>query len=171
MSDQLPLIIVCDRFDFVEDLTQFLYKNNMLQFIEAYVQKINPINTPAVVGALLDVDCNEEYVKNLVMAVRNLCPVEELVAQVEKRNRLRLLLPWLEARVAEGNQEAATHNALMKIYIDSNNNAEKFLLTNQFYDSRVVGRYCENRDPHLAFVAYKRGKLNLLPRKTSFYVD
>lgn len=26
------------------------------------------------------------------------------------------------------------------------------------YDSRVVGRYCEKRDPHLACVAYERGK-------------
>ncbi len=76
MPDQLPLIIVCDRFDFVEDLTRYLYSNNMLQYIEAYVQKINPINTPSVVGALLDVDCNEDYIRNLVMSVRNLCPVD-----------------------------------------------------------------------------------------------
>lgn len=26
------------------------------------------------------------------------------------------------------------------------------------YDSRVVGRYCEKRDPHLACVAYERGQ-------------
>eukprot|EP01087_Luapelamoeba_hula_P010434 TRINITY_DN2768_c0_g2_i1.p1 TRINITY_DN2768_c0_g2~~TRINITY_DN2768_c0_g2_i1.p1 ORF type:complete len:1757 (+),score=359.13 TRINITY_DN2768_c0_g2_i1:174-5444(+) len=157
LPDQLPLIIVCDRFDMVEDLTQYLYKNNMQQFIEGYVQKINSMNTPAVVGALIDVDCNEEYIKNLIMSVRSMCPVEELVEQVEKRNRLRILLPWLEARIAEGNTESATHDALMKIYIDNNNNAEKHLQTNQFYDSRIVGRYCENRDPHLAYIVYKRG--------------
>lgn len=29
---------------------------------------------------------------------------------------------------------------------------------NQFYDSRVVGKYCEKRDPHLACVAYERGQ-------------
>ena len=29
---------------------------------------------------------------------------------------------------------------------------------NQFYDSLVVGRYCEKRDPHLACVAYERGQ-------------
>lgn len=28
---------------------------------------------------------------------------------------------------------------------------------NQYYDSRVVGKYCEKRDPHLACVAYERG--------------
>lgn len=32
---------------------------------------------------------------------------------------------------------------------------------NKFYDSRVVGKYCEKRDPHLACVAYERGKCDL----------
>ncbi|VEL31217.1 unnamed protein product, partial [Protopolystoma xenopodis] len=83
---------------------------------------------------------------------------DELVAEVEKRNRLKLLLPWLESRIHEGCVEPATHNALAKIYIDSNNNPERFLRENQFYDSRVVGKYCEKRDPHLACVAYERGQ-------------
>lgn len=72
--------------------------------------------------------------------------------------RLKLLLPWLETRIHEGSVEPATHNALAKIYIDSNNNPERFLRENQFYDSRVVGKYCEKRDPHLACVAYERGQ-------------
>jgi hypothetical protein len=29
---------------------------------------------------------------------------------------------------------------------------------NPFYDSRVVGKYCEKRDPHLACMAYERGQ-------------
>lgn len=73
-------------------------------------------------------------------------------------NRLKLLLPWLEARIHEGCEEPATHNALAKIYIDSNNNPERFLRENPYYDSRVVGKYCEKRDPHLACVAYERGQ-------------
>ena len=72
--------------------------------------------------------------------------------------RLKLLLPLFESRVHEGVEEPATHNALAKIYIDSNNNPERYLRENQFYDSRVVGRYCEKRDPHLACVAYERGQ-------------
>lgn len=67
-------------------------------------------------------------------------------------------MPWLESRIHDGVQEPATHNALAKIYIDSNNNPERFLRENQFYDSRVVGKYCEKRDPHLACVAYERGQ-------------
>ena len=34
----------------------------------------------------------------------------------------------------------------------------RFLKENQFYDSRVVGKYCEKRDPHFAFFAYERGQ-------------
>ena len=158
LPDQLPLIIVCDRFGFVDDLTHYLYKNSLSKYIEAYVTRINPINTPTVVGALLDDECSEDYIKNLVMSVRNMCPVDELVEQVEKRNRLKLIQPWLEARVQEGNQEQATHNALAKIYVDSNKDPEKYLTSNPYYDPRVIGKYCENRDPYLAYVAYKRGQ-------------
>jgi clathrin heavy chain len=50
------------------------------------------------------------------------------------RHRMKLLLPWLEMRIHEGSVEPATHNALAKIYIDSNNNPERFL--------RCVGLLC-----------------------------
>lgn len=61
------------------------------------------------------------------MVVKGQFSTDELVEEVEKRNRLKLLLPWLESRVHEGCNEPATHNALAKIYIDSNNNPERFL--------------------------------------------
>lgn len=157
LTDQLPLIIVCDRFDFVHDLVLYLYRNSLQKYIEIYVQKVNPSRLPVVIGGLLDVDCSEDIIKNLILVVRGQFSTDELVEEVEKRNRLKLLLPWLESRVHEGCVEPATHNALAKIYIDSNNNAERFLKENQWYDSRVVGRYCEKRDPHLACVAYERG--------------
>ena len=82
--------------------------------------------------------------------------VEELVEVVETRNRLRMLQPWLEARISEGNTEAATHNAIGKIYVTINKDPQQFLLNNQFYDSKVVGKFCEKLDPYLAFLAYKR---------------
>merc|ERR1712121_202579 len=157
LTDQLPLIIVCDRFDFVHDLVLYLYRNNLQKYIEIYVQKVNPSRLPVVVGGLLDVDCGEDIIKNLIMVVRGQFNTDELVEEVEKRNRLKLILPWLESRVHEGSVEPATHNAIAKIYIDSNNNAERFLMENQYYDSKVVGKYCEKRDPHLACKAYERG--------------
>jgi clathrin heavy chain len=38
------------------------------------------------------------------------------------------------------------------------NNPEHFLTSNPYYDSRVVGKYCEKRDPTLGVVAYRRGQ-------------
>ena len=157
LPDQRPLINVCDRFEMVEDLTHFLYSNNMSKYIELYVQKVNPMKAPQVAGALLDADCSEDFVRALILSVRAMAPAESLVEEVEKRNRLKLLQPWLEQRQNEGVQEAAVHNALMKIYIDMNNRPEEYLVSNMYYDSKVVGEYCEKRDPHLAFIAYKRG--------------
>jgi len=157
LADPRPLINVCDRYDYVEELTQYLYKNNMIKYIEVYVQKVNPARTPKVVGALLDHDCAEDIVKKLVMTVGPYCPCEQLVEECETRNRLKLVLPWLEARYNEGNQDSHLHDALAKIYIDTGRDPEKFLETNRYYDSRVIGRYCEKRDPHLSVLAYKRG--------------
>ncbi|RTG80567.1 clathrin heavy chain [Schistosoma bovis] len=107
LTDQLPLIIVCDRFDFVHDLVLYLFRNNLQKYIEIYVQKVNPARLPVVVGGLLDVDCSEDIIKQLMAVVRGTFIIfptcqfntDELVAEVEKRNRLKLLLPWLESRV------------------------------------------------------------------------
>ena len=40
-----------------------------------------------VVGALLDAEASDEFVNNLILSVRSLIPVEQLCAEVEKRNR------------------------------------------------------------------------------------
>lgn len=69
LPDARPLINVCDRFDMVEDLTQYLYSNNMLRYIEGYVQKVNPAKTPQVVGALLDAEAADDFVMNLIISV------------------------------------------------------------------------------------------------------
>ena len=158
LVDQLPLIIVCNRHNFVHDLILYLYQNQQFKFIEVYVQRVNPARTPEVVGGLLDVDCEENIIKGLLQSVIGQVPIEPLVDEVEKRNRLKMLLPFLEATLNGGSQDPAVYDALAKIYIDSNNNPEKFLKENEFYNSLVVGKYCENRDPYLAFIAYERGK-------------
>ncbi|XP_061364496.1 clathrin heavy chain 1-like, partial [Gastrolobium bilobum] len=123
LPDARPLINVCDRFGFVPDLTHYLYTNNMLRYIEGYVEKVNPGNAPLV----------------------------------NPLNRLRLLTVFGTSR-KQGSQDVHVHNALGKIIIDSNNNPEHFLTTNPYYDSRVVGKYCEKCDPTLAVVAYRRGQ-------------
>lgn len=158
LPDPRPLIHVCDRFDFVDELTAYLVNNHLQKYIEVYVQKVSPQKTPQVVGKLLDLESNEEFVRTILNSVGQLCPVAELVEQVEKRNRLRLIQPWLEARIAQGNTETATHNAIGKIYITLNRDPIQFLTNNQFYDPSVIGAFCEKLDPHLAFEAYKHAR-------------
>jgi len=127
LSDQLPLIIVCNRFDFVH---VYLYQNGLTKFLEVYVQRVNSVRTPQVVGGLLDFDCDETTIKGLLASVMGNFPVDELVHEVEQRNRLKLILPWLEACVQSGSQDPLVFNAMAKIYIDSNSNLEAFLKEN-----------------------------------------
>ncbi|RYY38323.1 hypothetical protein EON62_00490, partial [archaeon] len=151
-----PLIHVCDRFGYTDELTSYLYNNKLQKFIEVYVQKVAPAKAPQVIGKLLDLDADEDFCKSLLVSVGPLCPVQPLVEEVEKRNRLRLLQPFLEARVAEGTQDAAVHNAVGKIYITLNKEPQVWLKTNQFYDPLTVGKFCEKLDPFLAYLAYRR---------------
>jgi len=157
LPDPRPLIHVCDRYDFVDELTEYLYLNSLLQYVEVYVTKVSPAKTPQVVGKLFDLGANEDFTKRILMAVGTACPVEEMVEIAETRNRLRMLQPWLEARVATGSTEPGTHNALGKIYIQLNKDPKAFLTNNMFYEPKVLGPFCESLDPSLAFVAYKKG--------------
>ena len=82
LPDPRPLIHVCDRYDFVEEMTAYLYTNQMHKYIEVYVQKVSPHKTPQVVGKLLDLECNEDFIKALLNTVGPQCPIAELVEQV-----------------------------------------------------------------------------------------
>ena len=139
-----------------------MYRNQQYKSIEVYVQKVNPSRTPAVVGALLAMDCDENIIKQLLASIdASAVPMDELVAEVETHNRLKILLPFLESTLAQGNQQQAVYNALAKIYIDSNHNPEAYLKENDLYDTLTVGKYCEKRDPNLAYIAYRRGQNDL----------
>jgi len=70
LPDARPLINVCDRHDMVGDLTTYLYTNNLLRYIEGYVQKVSPQKTPDVVGALLDAEAPDDFVNALILSVR-----------------------------------------------------------------------------------------------------
>lgn len=105
---------------------------------------------------MIDIECDEVYLKQLLFNIRTLAPPEKVIEEFEKRNKLRVLEQYLDDRNKEGNQHPAIHNALAKIKIDTSQDPEGFLLTNQFYDPKVVGRYCEERDPQLAVLAYKK---------------
>lgn len=162
LKDPRPLIYVCDRHGFVDELTAYLYNNQLVVFIEAYVQRMNPKATPQVVAALMDLNAQDEQIKTLLSKVRPPADdpefTKKLVDVCEKRgsNHLKLLRSWLEEREHEGSQDKHVHNGLAKIYVEIGNNAAAFLSSNQYYDSAEVGKFCETRDPFLAFVVYKR---------------
>ncbi|KDR74583.1 hypothetical protein GALMADRAFT_141595, partial [Galerina marginata CBS 339.88] len=59
-----------------------------------------------------------------------------------------------------GSEDPAVFNAVAKIYIDidsdSDSNPEQFLKENNLYEPLVVGKFCEPRDPYLAYIAYAK---------------
>jgi clathrin heavy chain len=155
LANPTPLIYLCDMHNFIDELTRYLYKNKFNKFIEIYLFKVNTAATPKVLGTLIELDCDEIYIKQLLNSIR-VCPIPELVEEIERRGKLKLLQGWLEARYDERIQDPALHNALAMIYIDINKDPQGFLISNPYYDSKVVGKYCEERNPDLAFIAYKR---------------
>lgn len=156
LSDPRPLIYVCDIHNYIEELAEYLYKNSLLKYIEVYVIKVNPNNAYKVIGVLIDLDASEDFLLNILNNIKNISSIGKLIEIAEKRNRLKLLLPWIESRANEGNESIELHNALAKIYIDLNKDPEHFLKTNNFYDKKKIGQYCEDLDPHLAYTAYER---------------
>lgn len=156
LQDPRPLIYLCDLHGFVPELTRYLYKGNKNRFIEIYVLKVNNAAAPKVLGTLIDLDCDEIYIKQLLNSIR-MCPIEELVDEFDQRNKRKELQSWLQARANEGVNEPALHNALGMNLIDNDTHeAENFLINNPHYDSHVVGKYAEDRNADLAFIAYRR---------------
>jgi len=171
--DPRPLINVCDRFGYVEELVKFMVKNGQIKFVEGYVTRVNPKRCPVVCGVLLDLDQDGEFISNLVMQVKNTVAVDELMVEFEKRNKLKLLRSFFEAKLGEESKDEAVHTGLAKIYVDANISPEHFLETNEHYDTVAVGRYCAKRDPYLAAVAFRKGKcddemLDLTTRNAMF---
>ena len=158
LQDPRALVNVCDKHGMADQLVKYFHANNQMKFIEQYALKVNLNNVPIVAGTLMDLDVNEDLIKGIILGAGNYCPAEPLIQELESRNRLKLILPWLEARVNEGSQDSIVHSAIAKVYIDTNNNPEHFLKSNEYYDPRSVGIYCEKRDPQLCVVAFTRGQ-------------
>lgn len=145
-----PLIILCDKHDYIEQLTIYLYKNKNTRFIENYILTVRPQATPRILGTLIDEECDENYIKQILNTVRGNCPIEPLVEEMTKRHKVKMIQKFLEDRADEGNQTPALHNALAMIYVETNNNAKDFLINNKYFEPKIVGNYCEDRDPQLA---------------------
>uniref|UniRef100_H2ZKR1 Clathrin heavy chain n=1 Tax=Ciona savignyi TaxID=51511 RepID=H2ZKR1_CIOSA len=89
LTDQLPLIIVCDRFDFVHDLVLYLYRNNIPKYIEIYVQKVNPYSLSKVIGKCFAVFC---------FFFRNMCFSFSIAFTLRQWSELRYINPKLLVR-------------------------------------------------------------------------
>lgn len=156
IQDPKSLVILCDQNGFIKPMVRYLWENNFNKYIEMYVIRINPKKSGEVLGCLLDLGAEDSYIRQFLLTVGGNCDVAEMVSEFEERNKLKLLEQWLEARAMEGNIKPEVHNALAKLAIDFDKDPNRFLAENNFYDIKLIGKYAESRDPHLALVAYKR---------------
>ena len=156
LSDPKCLIVLCDKNNYIKEMARYLWENSFTVYIEMYVLRVNPANAGEVLGALLDLGVEETYIKQLLNSIGGNCRADILVKEFDSRNKLRLLENWLDKRIAEGNTQPEVHDSLAKLVIDFDRNPEKFLSEDRFYNVKEIGRYAESRDPHLAFVAYRR---------------
>lgn len=78
LSDPKPIIFLCDAHEQYDELTRYLYKNNFTKYIEVYLFKVcrNPHAIPIVLGALIDLECDESYIKQILKLVRSAVPME-----------------------------------------------------------------------------------------------
>ena len=60
---------MCDLHGYIEELATYLYQNQLLKYIERYLEGVNPNNTPKFVGTLIDLDCSEDFIKGLLSSV------------------------------------------------------------------------------------------------------
>lgn len=157
LTDLWPLINVCERGKLFVEMVRYLEDTNNGFFIEQYVTRRSPNNTPFVVSAMLECGINDEAIKSVLNAVGSMCPISDLVEQMEGAGRLHLIKEWLEKRASEKKTDIALYTALAKIYVDIGQSPQSFLETCELYDHLAVGKYCENRDPTLACLAYAKG--------------
>jgi clathrin heavy chain len=75
LVDPCPLIHVCDRYDFIDEMTSYRYSNKM----HKQVQKMSPHKTSQVIDILRDLECNED----IINTVGPLSPISEFVEQVD----------------------------------------------------------------------------------------
>jgi clathrin heavy chain len=69
-SDPRPLIYLCNIHNFIEELTKYLYNTKQTKCIDIFLFKVNTDAAPKVLGTLLDLDCDENYIKALLNSLR-----------------------------------------------------------------------------------------------------
>ena len=81
LTDPKPIIFLCDAHQRYDELTRYLYKNNFTKYIEVYLFKVcqNPQAIPVVLGTLIELECDESYIQQLLKVIRSAVPMEELI--------------------------------------------------------------------------------------------
>ncbi|ORM41265.1 Clathrin heavy chain 1 [Babesia sp. Xinjiang] len=154
------LLIVCHKLGELSELTEYLYRNGMEKAIEVYVNTINPGGVSTVMSTLFDLSAPEHIIHSILENLHDPNGMKAMIKVADERHQLLMLRDWLEKRVNEGYKETEIHTALAKIRVSSQEDAENFLLTNKHYDRTVIGRFCEERDPMLAYLIYYEAQLD-----------
>jgi len=157
LPDRIPIIVLCDRFAFIEDLTRFLYKKGATREIENFVQKFNPSMAGRVIGALIDIEAQSSYITNLIDSIQHLAPMEDLIRETMKREKLSLIQGILEQRASSGSTDPAINNGIVLLAYNLGRNPERILRENKYYDPLFVGDILSKRDSHLACISYAKG--------------
>eukprot|EP01064_Diplonema_japonicum_P020232 TRINITY_DN2938_c0_g1_i2.p1 TRINITY_DN2938_c0_g1~~TRINITY_DN2938_c0_g1_i2.p1 ORF type:complete len:1602 (+),score=485.27 TRINITY_DN2938_c0_g1_i2:659-4807(+) len=158
LSDPWPYINVCDKHKMWESMVGYLMGTRNLRYLDLYVTSKQPDNTPNVIGALLDAGADDDYIISLINKVHDI-PIGETISAVEKRGKITMILPWMEATIQKGSKDEVLVTTLAKQYIDNaRQNAKEFLEDHKGdYNSKEVGAYAESKSPELALVAYETG--------------
>ena len=165
-----PFMFVCHKYNFVGEMTEYLYLNNFKDAIKNYLNIVKEKSphpsqrTTSVLNKLIVLDDGGEFTQEILKEFGTVCPVEDLVKTAETCNHLHLLKPWIDELVENGSTESSIHNVQGKIRIALDRHdpesawVKSFLLENSFYTPRVLGLYCEKYGLlQLAFTAYKHG--------------
>ncbi|GFE55454.1 clathrin heavy chain [Babesia ovis] len=160
LSNPKSLLIVCHKLGELSELTEYLYRNGMEKAIEVYVNTINPGGVATVLSTLFDLSASEHVIHSILENLHDPNAIKSMLKVADERHQLLMLRDWLEKRVEEGCKESEIHTALAKIRVSSQKDAENFLLTNKFYDRAIIGRFCEERDPMLAYLIYSEAQLD-----------
>lgn len=64
-------------------MVHYLIDTGNESYLEQYVTRRNPTKTPEVVGALIEGNASEDFIKSILTAVGTMCPIDELVREVE----------------------------------------------------------------------------------------
>lgn len=64
LTDPRPLALLCEKHQFIEEMTKYLFTNKQKPALEAYLrQPHTAAAAPKIFGTLLELDCDETYVK------------------------------------------------------------------------------------------------------------